>query len=1091
MIMKKYYVSGIIITLLLSIYPLSYNDTEGSQYNYMSIDLSNSYASFIGEDADDWSGREVAIIKDVNGDGLDDILIGASGDEEGGSKAGQVYLIFGSEKSLINDLDLSIADASFIGESADDYAGCSVSSAGDVNGDGFNDIIIGAYGNEDGGSTAGQAYLIFGKYSGWAMDTDLSTADASFIGEDADDQAGCSVSGVGDVNNDGYDDVLIGAYGDDDGGSNAGQSYLIFGMASGWTMDRDLSTANASFWGEDTDDWSGYSVNDAGDVNNDGYDDILIGTYLSQGGRGQTYLIFGKETGWSMDTDLSLSDSSFVGSSTPEHSSWSISGAGDVNGDGYDDILIGSPNKNDGGGPISGRACLFFGKETGWAMDISLTYADSSFFGEEAGDRAGRSVSCAGDVNNDGYDDILIGASYNDDGGTESGEIYLFLGKPSGWERDTDMLNADAFFIGEGAGDLSGESVSLGGDVNGDGYDDILIGAYGNDEGGSMAGKTYLLSLNFEPEALNKPSVIFSKDGSYLDIEWNPKEYPDSIGDYKYTLYRSELGSHYEKLGTFSKYYTFYRDQDVKLGGEYHYYLTVETFKGFESQPSPILDVINEPDSDLDGIVNSIDNDDEGDAILDIYDPYPLIKDAMVWPKKDVNISFSSASFLGENDYDNAGISISGAGDVNGDGYNDLLIGAFHNNDGGNRAGKTYLIFGKPDGLERDTDLSNADASFIGEGPYDYSGVSVAGAGDINGDGYDDILIGAHGDDTEGPSSGKVYVIFGKKAGWTLDQDLSNSDASFKGEDSNDCAGKTVANAGDVNGDGYDDILIGSPKNSEAGLDSGKTYLIFGKPSGWTNNYDLSQADASFLGESAGDSSSSSLSGAFDVNDDGYDDFIIGSPCNSQEAYCSGKTYLFLGRISGWSIDVNISNSNASFLGDGVQDYSGMSISGAGDLNGDGYDDLLIGAHNNAEGGINAGQVYVVFGKTTGWSNDIDISDLDVSIIGESNSLRLGSSISGVGDINGDGYDDMIISSANYSIGGVQYGKIFAFLGSEDRWQKNMTSSLAEITIIGERGYDNLDRIAGLGDINGDNLDDFVIGSYNNDEAGTNSGKVE
>ncbi len=147
------------------------------------------------------------------------------------------------------DTKLSSVDASFIGESAGDQSGM-CNGAGDVNGDGLDDIVIGAQKNTDGKNSSGQTYLIFGKTSGWTMDTNLSSADASFIGEAAHDYSGLSVSGAGDVNGDGYDDILIGTDANDEGGSFAGQSYLILGKSSGWSMDSDLSNASASFIGE-------------------------------------------------------------------------------------------------------------------------------------------------------------------------------------------------------------------------------------------------------------------------------------------------------------------------------------------------------------------------------------------------------------------------------------------------------------------------------------------------------------------------------------------------------------------------------------------------------------------------------------------------------------------------------------------------------------------------------------------------------------------------------------------------------------------------------------------------------------------------
>ena len=127
------------------------------------------------------------------------------------------------------DTNLSNADASFWGEDIGDSSGYSVTMAGDVNGDGYDDFLVGAYGDDDGGSNAGQTYLILGKASGWTMDTDLSAADASFWGEDYHDESGFSVATAGDVNGDGSDDFLIGAYGDDDGGTGAGQTYLLLG----------------------------------------------------------------------------------------------------------------------------------------------------------------------------------------------------------------------------------------------------------------------------------------------------------------------------------------------------------------------------------------------------------------------------------------------------------------------------------------------------------------------------------------------------------------------------------------------------------------------------------------------------------------------------------------------------------------------------------------------------------------------------------------------------------------------------------------------------------------------------------------------
>jgi hypothetical protein len=486
--------------------------------------LSNADASFWGEHANDvlQTGK---VIGDVNGDGYTDILMGALKNNDGGTSAGQSYLILGKASGWARDTSASTANASFWGEKADDRSGESVAAAGDVNGDGYDDLMIGALGNDDGGNNAGQTYLFFGKASGWAMDTKLSKADASFIGESPGDIVGYSEACAGDVNGDGYDDILIAGYANGEGGANAGQAYLIFGKASGWAMDTNLSKANASFWGEQADDYAGFSVAGGGDVNGDGYDDFLIGAFENDDGgsnAGQVYLILGKATGWAMDTKLSKADASFWGENAGDWLGWSMADTGDVNRDGYDDILIGAYYSSDGGS-FAGQSYLILGKAAGWAMDSKLSNADASFWAEHDYDGS-TMVSGAGDVNGDGYDDFLIGAFANDDGGNNAGQSYLILGKASGWAMDTSLSMADASFWGEGPTDYSGNSVSGGADVNGDGYDDILIGS-SSDEGGVDAGQMYLIfpDSNSRPTKIDSvkayPNNTFSKETSNATID--------------------------------------------------------------------------------------------------------------------------------------------------------------------------------------------------------------------------------------------------------------------------------------------------------------------------------------------------------------------------------------------------------------------------------------------------------------------------------------------------------------------------------------------------------------------------------------------
>jgi len=480
------------------------------------INLSNADASFIGENNGDKSGKAVAGVGDVNGDGYDDLLIAAQNYNASGGNEGKVYLILGDRIGLSKDLTLSQADASFIGEYSGDYAGWSIAAAGDVNGDNFDDFLIGSPGNDEGdGDDAGKIYLIFGKDTGWVNNINLSNADASFIGEHSLDNLGSSLASAGDVNGDSYDDILIGAYFNDEGGVNAGQTYLILGNGTGWANDVNISQSDASFIGENNGDTSGISIAGGGDVNNDGFDDILIGASnynASEEKEGKIYVIFGNNTEWSIDVNLSTANASFIGEQASDKVPSSLSCSGDVNNDGFDDILIGS-EFNDEGGVNAGQTYLIFGNNSGWSNNVNLSMVDASFIGEYASDYSGGSLAGTGDINGDGYDDVLVGGPGNDEGeGTDAGQTYLIYGKNDGWTMDGPLESANASFIGEHDGDTSGFSIDEAGDVNGDGYNDILIGAYLNDEGaGSNAGQTYLIlfpTTSDNPPPINIEIII-------------------------------------------------------------------------------------------------------------------------------------------------------------------------------------------------------------------------------------------------------------------------------------------------------------------------------------------------------------------------------------------------------------------------------------------------------------------------------------------------------------------------------------------------------------------------------------------------------
>ncbi len=478
-----------------------------------------------GINGDDHSGFSVSSAGDVNADGIDDILIGARYGDPNGTNSGETYVVFGSAQGFAPSLNLSTLNGinGFIlnGINASDHSGYSVSSAGDVNADGIDDILIGAYLGDPKGTDSGETYVVFGSAQGFAPSLNLSTLNGinGFIinGINANDQSGLSVSSAGDVNADGIDDILIGAYLGDSNEGDSGESYVVFGSDNGFAPSLNLSALNGSngfrLNGIDAGDQSGLSVSSAGDVNADGIDDILIGArYGDPNGSnsGESYVVFGSAQGFAPSFDLSALDGSngflINGINADDNSGHSVSSAGDINADGIDDILIGA-HLGDPNGSNSGETYVVFGNAQGFDRSIHLSLLDGSngfrLNGINADDHSGVSVSSAGDVNADGIDDIIIGAHLGDPNGANSGETYVVFGSAQGFAPSLNLstLNGSNGFLinGINANDYSGRSVSSAGDVNADGIDDILIGAYLGDPNGGDSGETYVVFGNARP----------------------------------------------------------------------------------------------------------------------------------------------------------------------------------------------------------------------------------------------------------------------------------------------------------------------------------------------------------------------------------------------------------------------------------------------------------------------------------------------------------------------------------------------------------------------------------------------------------------
>ncbi|MCE7063334.1 FG-GAP-like repeat-containing protein [Dyadobacter sp. CY343] len=832
------------------------------------------------------------------------------------------------------------------------WMGGVVSSAGDVNGDGYSDVLVGASKYDNGQIDEGAVFVYYGNAAG------INMAGGVMLESDQKEaRFGSYASSAGDINKDGFSDIIVGAHMYDKGQTNEGAAFVYYGSAQGISKVASLvlesNQAEANM---------GNTIGLAGDVNGDGYSDVLVCARAYDKGQtneGVVFLYHGSAAGLNTNNPVIIE-----ANQAEAMMGFCASGAGDVNGDGYSDILVGA-RLYDKGQTDEGAVFVYHGS----ALGINPANAATTLESNQATAYLGHTAATAGDVNGDGYSDIIIGANMYDKGQTNEGAAFIHYGSAQGIN-----IVAAATLESNQAEAQFGYSVASAGDVNGDGYADVIVGAMFYDNGQSNEGAAFVYPGSQTSIAETAISTLESNQAG------------------------AQLGSNVASAG------------DVNGDG--------------------YSDVI------VGAITYDNGNVDEGGAFVWVGGGSGDYLDAGLIKKIDQRMNTA------------------GAGDINGDGFSDIIVGVPSYDE----HGAVFIYNGSLSGINFNSFTIIENVPNSGD-----LGCSVASAGDVNGDGFGDIVIGDFtyfvkvGQQSE-MITGAALVYYGSSLGIKI-----NSPTILPSNKSTSLMGWSVASAGDINGDGYDDLIVGDEAYDNGQSDEGAALIYHGSQNGVILN-----AAIVIEGNSNFAQFGYSVSTAGDVNGDGYSDIIIGAPYYTGPESHEGATYLYYGSPNGISVNSMLmlqkNQANAGF---------GTSVASAGDLNGDGFSDVIIGADQFSSGSYEEGAAFVYYGGASGLNAASVLLECNIQ------GANMGRTVATAGDLNGDGYSDVVIGIPNFPLQQIMRGTSMVFYGSSAGIPNGASPAffLNNINPVGP--FSTLDLSASTaGDVDGDGLSDLLMTSY-------------